>query len=541
MKAKTALPTILIVFLALASVHAQEVIDDEAEETAALFSEDLSEALPEEDFIYVIRGLKFFIDGISRPYALINNGEFIEGERIFGKANFEKYLQRKRQLLLNKRILDEVTIEYSLGNAEEDGVVPVKLLVDIVDSKNLVILPYPKYDSNEGFSLTLKLRHYNFFGTMSTLAVDLGYQRNTDSQNVINFSIDSDIPFYLFGLNWIVNFDNTIRYTGGEPLYYQNVTGLSVQLPWRTTTFTVGFNQYLTVNEEITDEYKDLYGTSGDFYVPYGTTELFAAWKIPLPFEVLDFGGVSYTPKISTKINYPTQKLDEPHKPVTILSHSISFGHTDWIGNYRKEFSAYFTNSYSIFMAREDAPFLAAIDLGATFHWPFTKFLGVSSRIKYRQWWQWSFKDSDWIPYYYAGDTLRGVIDTDLRADAMLSLNMEVPVRVLRFWPSEWFNRPGLHFFDVEVFFSPFLDLALLKGPYNNLKTNSSDGTSFKFSDMVSTTGLEIIVYSGYFRSLKLRGSLGYNLNRAGRNGIPLKWGWFPQWDEIYVGLDFHY
>jgi len=73
------------------------------------------------------------------------------------------------------------------------------------------------------------------------------------------------------------------------------------------------------------------------------------------------------------------------------------------------------------------------------------------------------------------------------------------------------------------------------------LKENYLDGTRFKLSDLVSTTGLEVIVYSGYFRSLKIRGSIGYNLNQARERGIPLKWGFFPQWDEIYVGLDLYY
>jgi hypothetical protein len=184
---------------------------------------------------------------------------------------------------------------------------------------------------------------------------------------------------------------------------------------------------------------------------------------------------------------------------------------------------------------------LISLGSGAALYLPFSKIIGVYTRIDYRQWWQWSEKNGEYLPYYYAGDKLRGVIDEHIRADMMLSFNLDLPVRVLRFFPSEWFNQPKLRFFDVEVFFSPFLDLAMLRGPYSLLKDDEYEGTKFSLDDMISTTGLEVIVYSGLFRSLKLRGSVGYNIKKARESGIPLKWGFFPQWNEIYIGLDLYY
>ena len=497
--------------------------------------------------IYVIRNIEFDVIGHSRPYMLTYHGEFKEGERITGKDNLDKYISRKTQLLINQRVLEDVRIEYTTGE-EDDGTVPVDLLVHIKDSRNFIILPYPKYDSNDGLSITLKARDYNFLGTMSALRVDLGYRQDSD-EKVFNFVVDSDTPFRAFGLNWVFNFDHTLSYTLGNPLYYQNVTGLSVELPWRKTTFTVGFNHYLTINEEISDENLDLYDYNNEFYDPYGSVELFTSWKIPLGIEIGDFGDVSYTPKVSGRLNYPYSNLDEPRKPVTTFSHSIGFGRTDWIGNYRKELSASLSNSYSWYFDRSDAPLQITMSAGAVFHWPFSKYLGFSSRFDYRQWWQWSSRNGDWLPYYYAGDRLRGVIDEDLRADVMLSLNLDLPIRFLRFWPSEWFKNPKLEFFNLEVFVSPFWDMALLRGPYNDLKANPFEGTKFSFSDMVSTIGLEVIVYSGYFRSLRLRGSIGYNFDKDKDTccvvhylkSIPRKWKVVPKWDEIYIGLDLFY
>ncbi|MCL2478725.1 MAG: hypothetical protein FWF22_04440, partial [Treponema sp.] len=216
------------------------------------------------DTVYVIREVDFDVNGRSQPYYLFLNGEFKDGERIQGKDNFDSYLERKVQLLNNQRVLDDskTSIEYFTGDPESDGALPVRLLVHVTDTWNLVILPYPKYDSNDGFSLTLKARDYNFLGTMSPLRIDLGYKRDNAGNNIFNFLFDSDTPFTALGLDWDLNFDHSLNYTLGGRLYYQNVTGLSVKLPWQSTAFTVGFNHYLTFNEQVTDENKEYYSYS---------------------------------------------------------------------------------------------------------------------------------------------------------------------------------------------------------------------------------------------------------------------------------------
>jgi hypothetical protein len=510
--------------------------------------------------VYVIRNIDFDVDGRSLSFALIYNGEFKEGERIQGGEELEQYIARKQQLLINERVLEEVRIEYSLGEPEADGAVPVNLLVHVRDTWNVIALPYPKYDSNDGLSLTIKARDYNFLGTMSALRVDLGYRswEDEDSGNNqvfkrrFNFEIDSDTPFRAFGLNWNFNFDHILYYTIGDPLYYQNVTGISVELPFRTTTFTVGFNEYLIFNEEISSESKDQYGISNDYLEgPYGSSELSVSWRIPTGIKIGEFGDLNYTPGVSGRINYRIGGFrDEAKRPVTSFSHSLGFGKVDWIGNYRRGIEASISNGYSYYFARSDAPFAISLDTGGTVHWPFSKLFGISARLHYRQRWQPSDKlrtttqmQTDTIPYYGAGDLLRGVINNDLRAKYMLSLNLDLPFRILRFFPSEWFNYSKLHLFDFEMHFSPFIDLALAESHYYDYKVNSLDGLKFSFKDMIMTSGFEVIVFPAFFRSFYIRGSIGYNISYLiDRDKTPdLKWGFFPQWNEIYIGIGHHY
>jgi len=498
---------------------------------SSLYALEQADGIAENsETVYVIREIEFDIDGRTRPYALMYNGEFREGERIRGKENLDRYLANKQQLLLNQRVLEDVRIEYSLGDREEDGALPVMLLVHVKDTWNLIVLPYPKYDSNDGFSLTLKARDYNFLGTMSALRMDLGYsQENGD--HAIGFSIESGTRFQAAGLNWNLVFDNFFSYTFGEPFFYQNVTGLSLELPWRFTTFTVGINQYLTINEENSAENREIYELSERYYGIYGSTEPFVSWKIPLGMEIGDFGALAYTPRLSGRINYPYGSMDEPRKPVTTFSHSFGFGRIDWIGNYRKGLSVSIGNENSMFFDRPDAPLRITLDGDITFQWPFSKYFGVSSRLKYRQWWQHSDRIDDRIPYYSAGDLIRGILNTDLRAYQMLSLNLDLPIRVLRFWPSEWFSNPKFHFFDFEMHASPFTDIAMLDGPHDKMKPG----------DIKNTAGLEIIVFPGFFRSLNIRASFGYNIIKLKKDGPSLKWGFLPECDEIFIGLDHHY
>jgi hypothetical protein len=66
------------------------------------------------------------------------------------------------------------------------------------------------------------------------------------------------------------------------------------------------------------------------------------------------------------------------------------------------------------------------------------------------------------------------------------------------------------------------MDFALLQGPDND----------FNFQDMITTAGFELIFFSGFFRNLQIRASVGYNLDNF--RGM-------ARWDEIFIGTSFHY
>jgi hypothetical protein len=484
--------------------------------------------------VYYVRTVNFDIRGRTVVSALMENGEFVLGETINGEENLKNYISAKTQLLLNQRVLEEVHIEYALAEADKNGLIPVDLSIKTMDTRNFIILPEPKYDSNSGLEITFKARDYNFLGSMTPLRIDLGYLYNEEDRQGVLLAIDSDIPFRAFGYKWNLNFDNELNYTEGNPLYYKNVTGLSMDLPFNMTTFTFGFNQSFLVNEEnnTSDALDD-----GPYFQDhwYMSSELYTQWKIPLGITVGSFGPLTYTPKLAGTINYrPYGDLGEYRKgPAITPSQSLGFGKINWIGNYRKglDVSLQNSNTYNIGRAGWDS----SISFSAIGHLPVSEDLGVSARLMYRHW----FFDSKAIPavygndYFYVytdgGDVLRGIKNNRLPVHYMLSLNMDFPVRLFRFVPSEWYNNPKFHFFDFELHGSPFIDIALAEDPVND--------RSFSFKNILAAGGVEVIVFPLAMRSFYLRLSLGTELRELLRTGR-----FFPSGNrELYIGVGHYY
>ena len=503
------LPVMLFIFIF--SVFSQEAPPGD-------FSAEL-----QSDSIFVINSFVFNIDGYTRPFALINKAELIVGEEIRGLSNLEKYIQNKQQLLYNERVLESARIEHSIGPMREDGKYPVDLVIYVKDTWNIIAIPRPQYDSNSGFDITIKARDYNFLGTMNPLRLDLGYRHDEIGRDFFTFMLDSDIPFRALGLNWNLNFDNYFNYRPdmSQPFYYKNVTGLSVELPLGTTTLNIGFEESLFYYEENSDSDKPLYGDFQDGI--YLSSNPYISWRIPTGFEVGDYGELAYTPSFSAVFNHelPQWPLDENRRgPFLNFSHSLGFGRIDWIGNFLKGYSANVSNSfsYNFYNARNNLePLTVSYSITGKGHFIVSDFFGISARLMFNQWIN-TTNDS-------AGDRLRGVKDKDVSADYMLSLNLDLIFRVLRFRLSEWLNNPKLRIFDFDLHLAPIMDVAFSHNP--------ASGTVLGFNRLNLTGGLELIVFPDFFRSLFLRISAAadvYEILAYKKRTL-----------ELFIGTELHY
>ena len=459
----------------------------------------------EDSMLFVITAFEFDIKGRSRPFALINRGELKTGEKITGKANLDEYIRDKTQLLINQRVLKEnAVITYSTGEQAEDGSYPVILFIHVEDSWNIIALPRPQYSTNTGFDLTIKARDYNFLGTMNPLRVDLGYRYDENYHSSFQFEVYSDTPFTIFGYTWNFKFDNLFWYRPQveEPFFYRNNTGISMELPFRATTLTLGFEEYLNYNEENSYRYQEFYGNFQKGL--YTTSRLYASWEIPTGLAVSRYGELTYKPGISATFNHelPDWPLHQFRKgPFLDFNHSIGFERIDWHANFRDGLAVSIGNSYNYDfyrLGKGEEPLSVSLTIHGAGYFIINKFLNITSRVQYRHWF---YHDPDY--YEQAGDNLRGIADRSICADYMLSLNMDFPFRIFLFTPSEWFNSRKFSFFDFEFQISPVIDLALYHNPVTR--------TSFHPKNIAASGGFEFIVFPAFMRNLYIR--LCYALN----------------------------
>ena len=388
------------------------------------------------------------------------------------------------------------------------------------DTWNIVALPQPRYDTNYGFDITIKARDYNFLGTMNPLRADVGYRYDQQGRSFIRLMLDSGVPFSVFDLNWFFDFDHYFFYRPdvSKPFYYNNRTGLYVELPFGQTTFYAGFYEFFTVNEELSDSEKITYDM--DFLEGlYMTSQPYISWVVPTGLEIGRYGELTYTQRVSATFNHEIANWPLPENkigPFLDFSHSFSFGRIDWIGNFKKGYSLNLYNSFSYNfynLRHEMEPLSSSLYFSSIGHFLLTDFMGFSTRLMYRHFFNTSIDNG--------GDVLRGVLDLDVTAEYMISLNLDLPVRVVKFKPSEWLFKNGLELFNFDLHLSPVIDFALLKEP--------GKPAGFEPENILLSGGFEFIIFPDFFRSLYLRFSTGFNLLD---HSAPI---------EFFIGMEFHF
>jgi hypothetical protein len=467
------------------------------------------------------------VDGNTRIFLIEDICKLKTGEKIKGFSGIEKYINEKIQLLENERSFEDIRIEYSVG-LKKNGEYPVDMEINVKDSHNFVVYPQPEYSSKTGYDLRLKIRNYNFLGTLQPLKLDLGYIYDQFQRRYFLFILDTNAAFNIFGLKWNLNFKNEFQYRPDldRVFYYGNTTGLSVNLPVKSTTLLIGFNESFYVNLENEDKYKPLYGdTQEGFFI---SSNPYIKWEIPTGIEIGNLGELYYTPYISFIYNLEFSRwpLDDIRKyPEFFFGHSIRFGSIDWIHNFRKGTESFLTNSYEYSFRNKNYD-LRALDINITFtainHFIIKNDLfGISSRLQFRHW---------FYSYIYeeVGDVLRG-IDYELYANSIISLNLDFPINVLKFRPSEWFNNNRLKIMNFDLHLAPFIDIALFNHPENQIRN---------MKNFLVTGGMEALIFPQSFRAFNLCAFFGYNFSEVFfKNRIPASSSRY----EIYIGTDLFY
>ena len=479
---------------------------------------------------YRIADVQYELDGRTREYAL-DRALDIRKEQVFAtREELELYIDFVTQKLIDQRVLEDTSVAYELGAADESGLVPVTLRVYADETWNIIPVPYPKYESNSGFSFKLKVRDYNFLGTMEPLDFDLEFfQEDEGTTNVVGLGFDFSVPFAIGVLDaqWSNEFD--ISYTIGDSRpEFSFSTGLDISYAFRYVTLMLEAEQSVDMDADYREAGDEVYGT--EFL------------KISSPVTLLRttgaLGDLSFVPHVSVTYHWDLDGMrhEDLVGPSVGMGYAFSVGKVNWIENFRKGFTASLSHSYAYNFHKTEWTTEAALQFEGFY---FVGFLGISTRAKL-------FSHYD-VAHRRNSDTtnvaewLRGVYDDESynsrRANlpSGFVLNLDFPIRVLqtdwRGWGKALFKRDmprQLGWLDFELQMVPFVDIALY---------GADDHCLFHLDDGFYSAGLALVIYPDRMRSLQFRISAGLDL--AARL-LEQEWR-DKQGLEIEIGAGLHY
>ena len=454
---------------------------------------------------YEIRSIKFVIQGKTREVVLSNYLNIIPGTSFAGVAELQAYLSEKHQMIDNQRTIAEGRIDaFYESDPDSIGNIFVDLIVSVKDTWNYLLLPYAKFDSNDGFLLSVRGRNYNFLGGMDKLSLNIDYLLNTSGESEYSINGGFKLPFYLWNLNWGFSFDEDVTVSPNDPLSIDTSAGISVDIPLDSLTWQASVLQYYYLNEDGEED--------ADGY--YMKTSARFGSSIPLGLNIPGVGEVRYSPGIITNYAYkPFGTLSEERKGYELgVEHGLSAGRINWVGNFRDgiEISADQNIRYNFTRELWLSNSSFEIQLHKAFGWS-----GFSSRLK--GFYLYNDTDED------LGEPIRGVLNNRLDGNGAIFVNLDFPVKLWLWFLDPWF----------EGHFATFFDFALVK-PENG---------SFNLDDTWYGGGVEGFVFFKAARSIYLRASLGVDLqavaegagfgDSAPRDGASIY--------EIFIGLGHHY
>lgn len=467
---------------------------------------------------YYIQSTTYESIGRSREYLLALKADIRTGVQFKDRSALDAYLADKRQILLNERVLDSVQIAAMEHAAGPDGRTPVSLTVKTIDTWNIVALPYFKYDSNEGLLLSIRARDYNFLGTMEPLRINFNLEEDLAGHAFWGADADFSYPFPAFGLDWAWILGGAFAIEGlDSPVRSSIETALKAALPLGPGSLELKTGQTAWFNR--LDSQGEPY--SDPFYLRSAAS---AGWRLPVTIPFLPLQA-AVRPRVELGFNWLPGGLSDAELdrgPTSTAGLGLSYGRADWIGNFRRGMTLSSDAALDYYLLEQD--------WAGAFSFTGTLFLDLG----------WAGPSARFYALKVLGDTtenagaaVRGVLNSRAETDAALSLNLDLPIRLIRFVPYEWFDKGWMKLFQFEQHWSPFLDASI--GNY--------DGEFFDLTKGWYGAGLEVITFPLIMRSFYVRISVGWSVpdvlelgNLSGKSQRDNK-----GINEVFIGLGHHY
>ena len=467
------------------------------------------------DMAYKIESVEYSIKGLTKAGPLSVKVP-IDKNRVFAsREEFDTYIAELNTEFHNMRTIEshEITFDFL---EPQNNITPVKLKIHVKDTWNIIALPYPSFDSNRGLQFKLKLKDFNFLGSLEPLTMDLIYNRNNEGKSSFEFGSGFTLPFYINPVNFLWTTNMGISINEDKKLDFDFDTGLSAScklgVDW--ITLTAGITQSIDVSASPSE--KDYYLTNG-FY----TSLAFDIYKNQT------LGTITWTPYFGIDGNWKFTKITKENKKGLNInwSHSFGMGKVNWINNFRQGFTVNLDNSYK-YNTYKKGNVDISFNLETKGFYSFLDRIGLYGRFDF--FYNLFGKTSS----EHTGKILRGILNNRISTDTAFSFNFDVPIKIGVFKWEEITGVEWTRFFGFELHITPFLDMALVHDTESNTYYNPKHGWY--------SGGFEIIMYPIKMRSIYARISYGHDLREiknkdgyAKRDGKPVS--------EIFIGIGLHY
>ncbi|WP_027727458.1 hypothetical protein [Treponema sp. C6A8] len=483
--------------------------------------------------------------GKTNPYSLSLNVE-VDKKRVFEtEAAFLHYKDDYIQRLKNTRLFSKIEVDYAYDEEDENGIRKVHLSVHTVDSIHILAFPYPKYDSNKGFTMKIKGKDNNFLGSMNEMAGELNFSikdsSSEDSKNKIGLGFSYDHPFKAgpFNATWINDYSFSYNFDESSP-EWDAKSGLKLSLPFPRHSFVWEFDQSFIKNLDYSKYDDDLYFKE------------YFNFSVPIKVAIIDdWGNVTYTPSTSVTYNWDFDGIQELNtdlsSPVLSIGHTLATSRINWADNLRNGLSISLGNSYSYNTQRYTFTPKVETELQAFKSFYFDDMDDVFARMGLA---------ADFYAFYdiqdphgkyimvngsNIGSRLRGIRDdlkyddTDYKMCNVISafvLNLDMPIHFF----TSTFETKVLNKLNVDVQISPFVDIALTHNKITDRWFDPRDG--------FYCGGLEVLIYPLKWSGFVFRISAGIDMARTvlKKLKMPIENDWRSGSKyELSIGLGLQY
>lgn len=488
---------------------------------------------------FKIKNVNYEISGLTRKYVLERKIP-IDTKRVFhSEDELNQYLLGLEGKYSNLRVFDTVKVSITSIEQQDDNF-NVDVLVSLKDSWNIIAVPYPSFDSNTGLKLKLKVKDYNFLGSLEEFDFSIDYEYALDSStNTLNWNFTLPFPSFIFltlDTTFLLDFDFNYDIGNNAPEYK---TG-------QTLLFSKKINSIFGVDFSI----------KNDIYVLPNIRDLVTfedtlSLAFPISLSADKSLNLVWTPNINFNFIWD---FDSPNKDIStnidsdkirssafIFGNEISVSKIDWINNFRNGYSVSINQLIKYNLHSND--FTETISFHSKEFKSFSQFLALYAQQQF-------FINIDGSTVV-KGNFLRGIKNDLFKTNSALILNFDLPIKVLQTDWVSFFDFFGLNWnwtraLDFELQICPFFDMALGYNDYTK--------TSYLIPDGFYANGFELLVYPNKMKSIVGRVSFGVDtvkvLEKIGQKiqivdkltnrVFNTDWRTGSAW-ELYIGIGLYY